>query len=270
MNFSRLPFYFFIIAITMSPDSMTAAATDETQNTIPEQPAIADTVVLNHYALNNPYKFKPLQLIIPATLIGIGFIGLESDWLKWHNQETRDELQEHSHPLVTIDDFTQFAPLAATYTLKLCGVKSRHDYADMTIIAGTSYLLTSMATYSIKSITRVERPDGSSHNSFPSGHTATAFAGAELLRREYWNISPWIGISGYAVAAGTGFLRMYNNRHWLTDVIAGAGIGIMSVQAAYWLYPTITRAFFKKRYNKIFVAPQFSSTSAGLTLSVVF
>lgn len=160
--------------------------------------------------VSDPYRFRPLQLIVPVTLIGAGIIGFESDWLKFQNQETRDELQEHPHPKVTLDDFTQFAPLAATYGLKLCGVGSMHGYGDMSVIAGTAYLLAGGVTLSIKSITGVERPDGSARNSFPSGHTAFAFAGAELLRREYWHTSPWIGIAGYAVAAGTGFLRMYN------------------------------------------------------------
>lgn len=221
-------------------------------------------------ALHNPYEFRPVQLIVPAALIGVGVIGLESDWLKFQNRETRDELQEHAHSKLSVDDFTQFAPLAATYGLKLCGVKSQHDWVDMTIIAGTAYMLTSVSVYGIKSLTKVERPDGSYRNSFPSGHTASAFAGAELLRREYWSSSPWIGVAGYVVAAGTGFLRMYNNRHWLTDVLAGAGVGILSVEAAYWLYPLITKVFFKKRYTKIFVAPKFGTGAVGLSAQITF
>lgn len=123
----------------------------------------------------------------------------------------------------------------------------------------------------LKYTTRIERPDGSSRNSFPSGHTATAFLGAEILRREYWKVSPWIGIAGYAVAAGTGFFRMYNNRHWLTDVVAGAGFGILSAQAAYWLYPAIAKTFFPKRYRKnVFLAPYVSKESRGLNLSFTF
>lgn len=216
------------------------------------------------------YQFKPLQLVIPATLIGVGVIGLESDWLKWQNEETRDELQEHHHGQFTVDDFTQFVPLAATYGLKLFGVKSRHGYADLTIIAGTAYLLTSLSVYGVKSITNVRRPDGSSRNSFPSGHTATAFAGAELLRREYWNTSPWIGVAGYAVAAGTGFLRMYNNRHWLTDVIAGAGFGILSAEAAYWLYPVISRTLFKHRGDNVIVTPTITADHIGVAGVVRF
>ena len=106
--------------------------------------------------------------------------------------------------------------------------------------------------------------------SFPSGHTATAFMGAEFLRKEYWDVSPWIGVAGYAVAAGTGFFRMYNNRHWLTDVLTGAGIGILSTQAAYWLYPTITKTFFRKRYKNIFISPYFSKEEKGVSCHIAF
>ncbi len=216
------------------------------------------------------YKFRPLQLVVPAALIGVGFVGLESDWLQWRDRETRDELQEHPHSRLGVDDFTQFAPLVFTYGLKLCGLRSLHGYADMTVIAGTAYLLTGISVYGIKSITKVERPDGSSRNSFPSGHTATAFAGAELLRREYWDLSPWIGVAGYTVAAATGFLRMYNNRHWLTDVVAGAGIGILSVQASYWLYPVIRKAFHRHKRTCVAMAPFIDRRQAGLSALVRF
>ena len=220
---------------------------------------------------SSPYKFKPFQLIVPGTLIGVGIIGLESDWLKFQNREIRDELQENIDHRLTIDDFTQYAPMAATYGLNLCGIKGKHGYGDLTIILGTAYALMGTTVYAMKNITKVERPDGSARNSFPSGHTATAFMGAELLRREYWDVSPWIGVAGYAVAAGTGFFRMYNNRHWLTDVIAGAGIGILSVQAAYWLYPIITKTFFHKQYLKnTYISPYMSEYSKGVSCTITF
>lgn len=223
------------------------------------------------HEIKNPYRFRPTRLIIPAIMIGVGFIGLESDWLKYQNNETKDELQEHPHSKLGIDDFSQYAPLAAAYGLRLCGIKGLHDYVDLTIISGTAYLFTGLSVYGVKTLTRVERPNGSTHNSFPSGHTATAFAGAEILRREYWDVSPWIGVAGYAVAAGTGFLRMYNNRHWLTDVVEGAGFGILCAQAAYWLYPVITKTFFHKRHNAdIFLSPYVSQDSKGLALQLSF
>lgn len=218
-----------------------------------------------------PYRFRPAQLIVPAAMTGIGVIGLESDWLKGRNRELREELQENVGHRLTIDDLSQYAPVAAVYGLNLLDVKGRHDAVDRTIILGTAYVLMGLSVNSLKAVTKVERPDGSSRNSFPSGHTATAFMGAEFLRREYWDVSPWIGVAGYAVAAGTGFFRMYNNRHWLTDVIAGAGIGILSAEATYWLYPAIAGTFFHGRQRRnVCLSPYASPQERGLACVVVF
>ena len=250
-----------VTALIVSAVAMPHSAVAQDTSEMP-----ADTV-----KAENPYKFRPVQLALPVALIGIGVVGVESDWLKWHNNEIRDELQEDSHKRFTIDDFTQLAPTAAVYALDLCGVKGTHDAVDQTIILGTAAALMGATVLGMKSAFHVLRPDGSSYNSFPSGHTATAFMGAEFLRREYWKVSPWIGIAGYAVATGTGFFRMYNNRHWLTDVIAGAGIGILSVEAAYWLYPLIAKTLFKKRYrSNVYLAPYAGVRSGGLALSVRF
>ena len=220
---------------------------------------------------DTPYTVKPMQMLIPASLLILGKIGQESDWFQNRNKEIRDELQEHIKNKFTIDDFTQYSPMVATYGLNLCGIRGQHGYGDLTIILGTAYALMGISVNSLKSATKVMRPDGSSRNSFPSGHTATAFMGAELLRREYKDVSPWIGVAGYAVATGTGFLRMYNNRHWFTDVVAGAGIGIMSVEAAYWLYPVISKTFFRKRYLKnTFISPYLSEEGKGLACNITF
>src|SRR5690606_29011205 len=102
----------------------------------------------------------------------------------------------------------------------------------------------------LKAMTDVQRPDITAYNSFPSGHTATAFAGAEFLLQEYKDKSIWYGISGYVVATGTGLMRIYNNRHWLTDVAAGAGIGILSTKIAYWVYPFLKNKIFKDKKSE--------------------
>lgn len=115
-----------------------------------------------------------------------------------------------------------------------------------------------------------KRPDSGARNSFPSEHTATAFMGAEFLRREYKEVSPWIGYAGYAVAAATGYLRIYNNRHYFNDVIAGACIGIVSTKLAYWLYP---KCFKRKKPDKqvaVFGLPYYSAEALGMNVSVLF
>lgn len=254
--------FFVLFCSVMLP--MVLFASDENIDTL-----IAETP--EYKMSKNPYPFRPTQLIIPGVLIGVGIIGLESDWLKFTSHETKDELQEHPHSKLGVDDFSQYVPLATAYGLRLCGVRGLHDYVDLTIVSATAYLLTGLSVYGVKTLTKVKRPDGSTRNSFPSGHTATAFAGAEILRREYWDVSPWIGVAGYAVAAATGFLRMYNNRHWLIDVVAGAGFGLLCAQAAYWLYPVITKVFFHKQHKtNIYLSPYVSSASNGLAFQLTF
>ncbi|MBW4362138.1 phosphatase PAP2 family protein [Flavobacterium taihuense] len=193
-----------------------------------------------------PLKFNPKQLILPTALIGFGFIGINSDQIKDFNSEVSEEVVEHIDKQITIDDFTQYAPAAAVYALGALGVKGKNNLKDKSIILASSFLIMNITVLSLKSITKVERPDGTSNNSFPSGHTATAFMGAEFLYQEYKDVSLWYGVSGYVVAAATGAFRVYNDRHWVTDVAAGAGIGILSAKAGYWLFPTVNKLFASK------------------------
>ena len=211
-------------------------------------------------------KFKYKQLIIPSVLIGYGVIGIESDGLIMVNSGIKEEVNENIDEKFTIDDFSQYLPAASVYGLNAFGVKGKHNFKDRTIILGTSYLIMSASVLSLKSITKVERPDGSAFNSFPSGHTATAFAGAEFLWQEYKDVSFWYGISGYAIATGTGIFRMYNDRHWLTDVVAGAGIGILSTKIAYWINPFIQNKIFNSRESNgtSIIAPFYNGKQFGV------
>lgn len=196
------------------------------------------------------FRFSYKHFIIPAALIGYGVIGIESDQLKSWNSNIREEVIEDIDGKLTIDDFTQWAPAGTAFALSAAGVESKNSFKDKTVILATSYLIMSATVLSLKSLTKIERPDGSSNNSFPSGHTATAFAGAEFLYQEYKDKSIWYGVAGYAVATGTGLFRIYNNRHWLTDVAAGAGIGILSTKVAYWLNPYLNKTLFGGRKSE--------------------
>jgi len=209
--------------------------------------------------------FKYKQLIIPAVFIGYGIIGLESGQIKGFNSGISEEVKEHIDDKFTIDDISQYAPMVSFYGLSALGVKGKSTYKDKAIILATSYILMGLTVNSFKQTASVRRPDGSSLNSFPSGHTATAFMGAELMMQEYKESSVWYGISGYVVAAGTGAFRMYNNRHWLSDVVAGAGIGILSAKAGYWLYPYTSKWFTKKKQanTKTVMIPFYNGETVG-------
>lgn len=219
-------------------------------------------------------KFNYKQLIIPSALIGYGVIGIESDQLKIWNLQIRDEVKEDIDEKTSIDDFSQWTPAAFVFALDAFGVKAKHDLRDRTVIFATSYAIMATTVLGLKSITKIERPDGSSNNSFPSGHTATAFAGAEFLWHEYKDKSIWYGIAGYAVATGTGLFRIYNNRHWLTDVAAGAGIGILSTKIAYWLNPYINKTIFgeghKEKISTSFIMPTYDGRAIGLSFVKTF
>jgi hypothetical protein len=218
-------------------------------------------------------KFSYKQLIIPTVLIGYGVIGIGNDQLLSFNHQIQSEVTEDIDEKITIDDFSQYAPAASVYALNAFGVKGKNNMRDRSVIFMTSYVIMASTVLGLKSIVHEERPDGSSNNSFPSGHTATAFAGAEFLWQEYKDKSIWYGIAGYAVATGTGLFRIYNNRHWLTDVAAGAGIGILSTKIAYWMNPYITKKLFKsssESNSTSMIAPFYNGQQYGLSFVKVF
>lgn len=142
-----------------------------------------------------------------------------------------------------VDDYMQFAPAAVMIGLKTAGMKSRSSWGRMLAADVFSIALMTGVVNTLKTSTQVERPDGSNRHSFPSGHTATAFMTATMLTKEYGQKSPWIGIGAYTAASATGLMRMANNKHWLSDVMTGAGIGILSTEIGYLL----TDMIFKER-----------------------
>lgn len=139
------------------------------------------------------------------------------------------------------DDYMQYLPAAVLLGMKAVGVKGRSSWGRMLTSDAFSVALMAGAVNTLKQTTHVTRPDGSDNHSFPSGHTATAFMTATMLTKEYGHRSPWVGIGAYSVATATGLMRMANNKHWLSDVLTGAGIGILSTEAGYYLADLIFR-----------------------------
>ena len=152
------------------------------------------------------------------------------------------------------DDYTQYAPAALMVGMKACGYKGRSSWGRMLVSDAFSVASMAALVNGIKYTVSRVRPDQSASNSFPSGHTATAFMTATMLHMEYEGRSPWLSIGGYTLAALTGVSRVLNNRHWVTDVAAGAAIGIGSVHLGYF----ITDLIFKdKHLNSAYEEPEF-------------
>jgi len=211
------------------------------------------------------HKFKARQLIVPGALVAVGSVGIA-----FH-----DKLGDWGEGCHTkADDYIQYAPVTANLFLGCFGVKHKHNFVDRAMISATAYAVELALVKGLKHSVREQRPGSDTHkNSFPSGHTATVFTGAELVRKEYgWGI----GSAAYAVAVATGFLRVYNGKHWCNDVLAGAGIGILSANVAYWLYPWEKRLLCPKKKNQnaanMMVVPTYETqnNTVGLAFTAVW
>lgn len=172
------------------------------------------------------------------------------------------------------DDYIQYSPLLLTWGLKATGYEGRSQWGRLLASNAFSAFIMAGLVNGIKYSAAEERPDGSTSNSFPSGHTATAFMAATILHKEYGlTRSLWYSVGGYAVATGIGAFRVMNNRHWVSDVMMGAGIGILSTELGYALSDLI----FKDKYtlrremeglNDLSEHPSFFSLQAGVGITM--
>lgn len=141
----------------------------------------------------------------------------------------------------TLDNYLQITPAVVTVGLKALGVPSRSSWGRLAVSSALSTVLMAGTVNALKYSTHQMRPDGTDTRSFPSGHTATAFMTATILSKEYGHLSPWVSIGAYGVATTTGLMRIANNKHWLSDVMAGAGVGILTTEVGYWIADLICK-----------------------------
>lgn len=214
--------------------------------------------------------YTPLRELswMPVPIMVAGFIAKGQ---KKYFREARQNLQPEFHH--RFDDQLQFGGIALSTGLKLAGVEGRSAWGRYLASAGLSYAAMALMVNVVKYSAHEMRPDGSTANSFPSGHTATAFVGATVLHKEYGlTRSPWYSVAGYAMATTTGVMRSLNNRHWISDILVGAGIGILSTDLGYMLGDVM----FKKRgivreeregLNDVRRNPSFFSISMGASFT---
>ena len=183
----------------------------------------------------------PHGKLFNSTYIGVPLIigGLIEKHQDSKFRKLRNDFMPRFHR--TLDNYTQIAPAAVMVGMKAAGVESRSSWGRMLLSDAFSVALMAGTVQGLKNTTNVMRPDGSDNHSFPSGHTATAFMTATMLNKEYGYKSLWIGVGAYSVATATGLMRMANNKHWLSDVLVGAGIGIMATEFGYWLADLICK-----------------------------
>ncbi len=206
--------------------------------------------------------------IIPISLITTGFLLSTSNFEKSLQTDLRKIVGDDFYS--NIDDYTRYAPVVQLYTADILGVKSKNHWFDQTKKLILSSIISNGTTTLLKKEIYKARPGGSTNsNSFPSGHTTTAFTTATVLYEEFKDTSPLLAYSGYIFAITTGSLRILNNMHYFSDVLVGTGIGILSVKLVYHFEHLISWNPFKK-LNGMTATPQFSKNSLGFYLSKSF
>jgi membrane-associated phospholipid phosphatase len=217
-----------------------------------------------------PYKFMDDMTFVgvPLFVAGLAIKG-DKAMFRVNNKNGKQNTQLLTGFKTGIDDYTQFFGPAMVVGLKLGGYEGRSDWPRLLASSLMSYAIMAGLVNGIKYTAKEMRPDGSTANSWPSGHTATAFVGATLLHKEYGlTRSPWWSVAGYGVATATGVMRVLNNRHWVSDVMSGAGIGILSGELGYALCDLLFRGKGLLRNDLVFNSekPSFFSISMGIGL----
>jgi len=204
--------------------------------------------------------------ILPATLIGIGVLINNTHFEKKFQTDLRNKVGNSYE--FQIDNYVQFMPVAEMYVADAFKIKTKNHWFNQTKYLFISNLISATITHSLKRITNKTRPNGSPH-SFPSGHTTFAFTNATVLYNEFKDTSPFLAYSGYAFATTTGAFRMLNNKHWMSDVFVGAGIGIVITQLVYYFKPLKNFNPFKKTKGIVMV-PFMDNKHFGVFTQITF
>lgn len=200
--------------------------------------------------------------IVPLSLIGAGiYVNYAGGSLG--KVSLQNHIQNGLNFNTRAEDFIQFTPLAILAAADAFGLETKNNLKtqakNVVIITATNYVLVK----SFKLITNETRPNGSK-NSFPSGHTSNAFALAGILHHELKNSSPILSYSGYVLATTTGAFRVLNNKHWVSDVLVGAGVGMLTTDVFYKIQDHQTTLKKERKTTAIFV-PSFREKSVGFT-----
>lgn len=225
-------------------------------------------ITLSTNAQTDSLTNKPTQknillktAILPISLIAGGLLINKSAFEKSFQKNVRNTVGEDFS--TSVDNYTRYAPIVELYTADVMGIKAKNHWFDQTKNLTLSIIITDFITFKIKKISNKTRPIGSGNpDSFPSAHTSSAFVSATVIYQEFKDTSPILAYSGYGFATTTGALRIMNNAHWLSDVLVGAGIGMLVTNVIYCFDPIIKWNPFKKTDN-ITLLPEIENNRYG-------
>ncbi|WP_166648160.1 phosphatase PAP2 family protein [Hymenobacter sp. UV11] len=204
--------------------------------------------------------------IVPAVLIGYGISTINGNGFYSSYSAQHDVRDLFGSYRSTVDNYLQFAPYAMLGGVLALGVESRNDRVNLLLVIAKSEAIMLSSVFVVKATTGILRPDGSDKLSFPSGHAAQAFLAASIVHTELRDKSQWYGVGAYTIATSVAAYRMINNKHWQSDVVAGAGFGILSAHLAY-LTHRYRWGQKPKDTATLRVTPLYYAGAAGLTLN---
>jgi hypothetical protein len=216
---------------------------------------------------NAIFNRRGAKFILPAVFIAYGTAARFNQLpLRRLDHDLDREIRKRVSRQYHIDDYFEYGMPILAYGLDFFpGIDARHNHRDRALIMATSLIVMQGSVIALKKTTAVERPGNGKDNSFPSGHTAATMLSAHIMFREYRDVSPWIGVGGYLIATTTGILRMVNSAHWASDVVMGAGIGLLSAEVGYMMLPVWHSVLGIKEAGKQFAAfPTIGTKSVGL------
>jgi len=235
---------------------------------------LADTIKKDLFTAPDTVKHlhsKASSLIVPLAAIAYGVSSFTIHPIRRIDYYFYSETEKTNPNFSTkAESYFEFGPIAMVYGLDLIGVEGKNTFIDRTALLGLSTAFLGISEEATKYSTHRLRPNRSDYLSFPSAHTGVAFMGAEFLAQEYSDKSPVYTVIGYSIAVTTGVFRMYNRDHWFSDVVAGAGFGVLSTKLSYLVYPYIRNALThtnNKTGKKTMVMPSYQDGAVGLSFA---
>ncbi|HCY43411.1 MAG TPA: hypothetical protein DHV48_19095 [Prolixibacteraceae bacterium] len=209
-----------------------------------------DTVRLNKYYFKKYWTDTKAIVTSPARWqqndwITFGVLVSGTGGLMFADQSVANFVQEHRSAKADQISANFLEPFDLEYSMILMGgifahgiLAKNNKSVSTALLAFESYVLAGLITRVPKNLLGRERPDnwqgygplvfnGPLHgNSFPSGHATASFAIASVIATQYRD-HKWVPVVAYSVASLAAISRVYDNKHWLSDVVAGAAIGTL-------------------------------------------
>lgn len=210
-----------------------------TAGTIYPQNATMQKMFLKHQQLLDTLKTKNIH---KTTYVAAPFI--LSGIVLYNSGKKFQDLRDEFAPKFSRgwDDYIQYSSTLMLYGIKIGGIKGRSSWRRLLTTHALSAVTMAVLVNGIKYTVQEPRPNGHGNDSYPSGHTALAFMSANMVHHEFGlTISPWYSIGAYSLATATAIMRGLNNKHYLPDVVLGAGIGILSTELGYLFSDLIFR-----------------------------